>query len=257
MNGGRFRRVTDKTSITPIPRAMPGAKRKRKATDGPRSFGPGGKHWWAYAKRLENAQDRRGAIGSILVTGPRGSFGTEAVYEHESNDVEYTAKEVERTRHILMTEARSKELDEGYRFSGGGMRTFGRSDGTEIIEHLPCEVAACMHLYPTMPEKFDALLGLTYALIDNDTWLNMHYDHSEDGALQKALDWMYEAWNTLLNYSDRALGIDGEFTRRGVRTMLCKLIAKLIGEDILEEEVDYVPLMRDLVSTRRASNKEK
>ncbi len=255
MNGGRFRqRVTDKTAITPIPRAMPGATRKRKATGGPRSFGPGGKHWWAYAKRLENAQDRCGAIGSILVSGPRGSFGTEAVYEHESNEVEYTAKEVERTRHILMTEARSEALDEGYRFSGGGMRTFGRSDGTEIIECLPREVAACM-LYPTMPEKFDALLGLTYALFDNDTWLNMHYDHSEDGALQKALDWMYEAWNALLNYSDRALGIDGEFTRRGVFTMLCRLIGKVDGLE--EGEVDSLPLLRDLVSTRRTTYKEK
>ena len=70
-----------------------------------------------------------------------------------------------------------------------------------------------------MAKRFDMLLSLTMVLDEFDVWM---HDHEVDflQTAPKLLARLAKLWKATLAKSDAALGIDVEYTRKGVHAML-------------------------------------
>jgi hypothetical protein len=80
-----------------------------------------------------------------------------------------------------------------------------------------------------LPERFDALFGLTWALLQHDFWMMDNECYEVGGQCETSLARLAAAWKALLCNSDAVLGIDAEFTRPGVEALLAKLADELAG----------------------------
>ncbi len=80
---------------------------------------------------------------------------------------------------------------------------------------------------PSAAERFDALLGLTLALEQQGFWLHDNECYEKGGECETALKRLAKAWKGLLEQSNEVLGIDAEFTRRGVEALLHKFATKV------------------------------
>ena len=107
--------------------------------------------------------------------------------------------------------------------------------GNEIIDGIPREVTKALKK-PSLPARFDALLGLTVVLKGQDMWMHDNECYEKGGACEKAMKRLAAAWKELLQNSDAALGIDAEFTRRGVEALLQQFAAKLATVERDEEQ---------------------
>ncbi len=115
----------------------------------------------------------------------------------------------------------------------GGFMMFNTSDGNEVCEGIANRVTKARKL-KTLPEQFDSLLALTFALDHFDYWLNDNECYERGGALEKGLKSLAKAWKALLANPDTSIGIDPEYTRAGVVALL-EGLEKKANEEPREE----------------------
>ena len=77
--------------------------------------------------------------------------------------------------------------------------------------------------------RFDALFALTHALNSCDYWLNDNEywtPFAPGRELDKAVKKLADEWKKLLKHTDIELGIDSEFTRPGIESLLDEFSGK-------------------------------
>jgi hypothetical protein len=150
------------------------------------------------------------------------------VHRFEEDDAkEYTAEacaeDISRLRHILINDSRDKAHKKAHKFATcGSSMMFGTSEGNQICIGLPREVKKALKL-KTLPERFDTLFMLTYAIKEYDFWMNDNECWESGAELETAMKVLAKAWRDLLKRSDAELGIDAEFTRPGIEALLEQL----------------------------------
>eukprot|EP00900_Chrysochromulina_parva_P020209 jgi/Chrpa1/2821/Chrysochromulina_OHIO_Genome00010107-RA len=92
---------------------------------------------------------------------------------------------------------------------------FGTSEGNQICIGLPREVKKALKL-KTLPERFDTLSALTYAIKEYVFWMNDNECWESGAELETAM-------KVLAKACDAELGIDAEFTRPGIEALLEQL----------------------------------
>ena len=198
----------------------------------------------AHFERLKAVQEARGMKGSMLIVGiPRGEDDEESEEEESGEDDDeeekddgkvYTAEQMATLRHILVNDARDEALQKAFDFASGGQADQGfmmtnTHDGNQLIFSIPKEVKKATAAKKSLPQRFDALLALTYALKEYDFWIHDNECWEEGGELEKAIACLAKAWKTLLAKTDDELGIDGEFSRPGVEALL-EQFEEAVGE---------------------------
>ena len=68
--------------------------------------------------------------------------------------------------------------------------------------------------------KFDAMFGLTFSLYENADWMHDNECYGEGGQLDQAITLLGNTWKKLLEKSNEELGIDAEYTRKGIEAFL-------------------------------------
>ena len=86
-----------------------------------------------------------------------------------------------------------------------------------------------------MPERFDALFGLTHGLKSFDYWMHDNECWQPGEELEKAMAALAKAWRDMLKKSDAELGIDKEFTRPGIVSLLEQLEDDFSGCEATED----------------------
>lgn len=179
-------------------------------------------------ERLDAAMKRAGALGQMLVRGIRRRVEDEEEGDEGDSEAEegekYTEEEIATLRHIFITKNRDKELTKAETFVTCGqaddmIRMYNTTTGNQVILGIPREVNKIMRK-KTASAKFDGLLGLTYHLKDEDTWMMDNECWGEDGELANALIKLGDAWKELLAKSDSELKIDDGYSRGGVLCLL-------------------------------------
>jgi hypothetical protein len=88
-----------------------------------------------------------------------------------------------------------------------------------IISGISQEVAKALAMN-TFAEKFDAMFALTYALKQLDFWMHYNDMHGENEELENVIDLLGNTWKALLSNTNTELGIDEEYTRPGIESLL-------------------------------------
>ena len=127
-------------------------------------------------------------------------------------------------RHVIITKNRDAQLTKGMKFASGGQHgegfcMFGTGDGNSVIFGIPGQIASIKKM-KSFADQFDALLGLTKALMQYDVWMHDNECFWPGEELSKAIKLLGGTWKTLIAKSDAELGIDSEFTRPGVVALL-------------------------------------
>ena len=93
----------------------------------------------------------------------------------------------------------------------------------------------------TIPQKFDALFGLTYAIESCDSWTHDNECWGDGGELEKVIQKLSRAWKNLLANDNATLGIDADFTRPGVEALLGKLEQSIADEESIDTAFNWRP----------------
>jgi hypothetical protein len=156
-----------------------------------------------YMERLQQVSHAYGAVGYSLVRPVSRAVTEEDYAEEDSENFDprrCSQAQVDHVRVIIVTEARQKKM--------------------EAMARLVAEVVDAWRVFApkyrnlkSWPLRFDTIVGFTKALKDNHIWMD------DDGS-DVMVTGMARLWKTLLRKSNDQLGIDGEFTRPGVMTLL-------------------------------------
>jgi len=190
----------------------------------------------AYLARLKNKVEELGAEGTMLVKGVKHDKEDEDEDdEKEDNNDKVTAAQVAELRHIIITASRDKFLEAGAKFvtcgqHKDGCMMFMTSHGNAVIEGIANKVATAAKK-KNLTERFDALFGLTYALKTYDFWLN---DNEYGDEVAEHVKPLAKAWKALLARTDAELGIDTEFTRPGIVSLLTDF-----GDDLSSYRIQF------------------
>ena len=104
---------------------------------------------------------------------------------------------------------------------GGGFNFFSTSDGNDVVFGISDRVKKATAAKLAKTAKFDSLVMLTFALLENDTWARDNEAWEDGDEMQSACKKLAAAWKKLLGgNTDEDLGIDEEFTKPGVLAML-------------------------------------
>jgi hypothetical protein len=179
-----------------------------------------------YFKLLDKAISDHGCLGSMLIVGVDSNESDEDYDEdeHLTAPKELTADQVAKLRHILINDSRDAALKAALDFVMCGqaddfIKIFNTSDGNNIVFGIPIEVKKALKK-KTLPQRFDALFALTYGLKTTDFWMNDNECWGPGGELELAIKTLAKTWRNMLKRSDGELGIDTEFTRRGIVALL-------------------------------------
>lgn len=178
----------------------------------------------AYFARLDKALEEHNGKGSMLIMGIQRDSEDSEDSEDEDETTEYTAEQIAALRHIIINDSRAKAIEAGHSFascgqSEGGFCMFNTSSGNQVIFGIPGEIKKALKK-PTVAGQFDALFGLTHGLKEYDCWMhdNEYWEPGEE--LEKAIKKLAKAWKDTLKKGDLELGIDSEFTRPGIESLL-------------------------------------
>lgn len=142
--------------------------------------------------------------------------------EDDENKV-YTAEQISKLRHVLITENRAAALERAEKLVlgdqyGQGFAMFNTSFSNRLFRTVPAAITA-ISKKASAADRFDELYALTKSLFETDVWMN---DYDDSAGLKKLLTALGGAWKKLLALSDEELVIDAEFTRPGVLALLQK-----------------------------------
>jgi len=179
----------------------------------------------AYFDRLNKVTEDLKALGTMLVQGiPSNSDDDKDEEEDQKVSKVHTAEEIAQLRHIIINDSRDKCLKKAAKFATCGQEEDGcmmfvTSSGNDVIYGFPIEIDKAMRKKKTS-ERFDALFALTYYLKEYDFWMHDNEMWGEDGELNTAISKLAATWKKLLTKSSSDLGIDDDFTRPGIMTIL-------------------------------------
>jgi hypothetical protein len=193
----------------------------------------------AFFDRLKAVKQRCATEGVILIRGVK----LDNEDEEEEDDPVYTAEQLAGVRHVILTSRRKQMIDDAVDFATCGQaeemfKMFNTHSGNMVCMGISKRVAKALKL-KTLPEQFDSLLALTFAIDRYDSWIHDNECWERGGALEKGLNALAKAWKTLLANTDSALGIDSEYTRAGTEALLVKLEEKAGEQERGSEEDGY------------------
>jgi hypothetical protein len=124
-------------------------------------------HW----KALKEEVKRQNAAGwtNIRLIEPN--------YEEDDGKVDeenITAEQIAQMRHCILTENRSKSMNEMQELITGGECLFNTQFSYQIIEAYDDMDTKYKSLRQNYKKKFDMLLGFTYTLNEYDFWMDDH-----------------------------------------------------------------------------------
>jgi len=182
----------------------------------------------AHFARLNAALDKHNGKGSMLIMGIEREDSDDDDDE-EDDSTEYTAEQMARLRHIIINDSRDAALKAGHSFASCGQSDddfgfamFNTSHGNRVILGMPGAIKKALRK-PTAAGQFDALFGLTHGLKSYDTWMHDNECWEPGCELEKAIKALAKAWKDTLKKGDAELGIDPEFTRPGIESLLEQL----------------------------------
>jgi hypothetical protein len=220
----RLRSVHGSVTTVGANKIMPPAKKKKAATA---ALKPKEAHF----ARLEAALNQHNGKGSMLIMGVKSEDDEddEDDDEEQDDDTEYTAEQMAELRHIIINDSRDEALKVGHSFascgqsdSDCGFSMFNTSSGNEVVFGIPGAIKKALKK-PTAAGQFDALFGLTHGLKSFDSWMNDNECWEPGCELEKAIKALAKAWKDTLKKGDAELGIDAEFTRPGIESLLQQL----------------------------------
>jgi hypothetical protein len=202
----------------------------------------------AFFERLKAVKQRYATDRVIIVRGVRLEYGEDEEEEDEEDEDEeeganrtYTAEQLARLRYVILTSRRNRMIEEAMDFVTCGQAEeffmmFNTSDGNKVCLGIARRVTKALKL-KTLPQQFDSLFGLTFALSEEDHWLDDNEYYERNGALEKGLKALAKAWKKLLANTDADLGIDSEYTRAGTEGCL-EIMEEIVGEQERGEDKD-------------------
>jgi hypothetical protein len=201
----------------------------------------------AFFDTLDAVKQRYSIEDAILIRGVQRDDDDEEEEEEEDDDEEdadrvYTAEELAQLRYVLLTTWRKRMIDDAIKFVTGGQvgsmfMMFNTNSGNKVCAGIQKQVTKALKL-ATLPEQFDSLFALTFALDRYDDWLNDNEYWERGGILEKGLKALAKAWKGLLVNTDASLGIDPEYTRAGIEALLEDMEEK-VGEQSRGGESGY------------------
>jgi len=160
--------------------------------------------------------------GSILVRGVterRVGERDDNDDDDDDDDEDYTDEQLNSCRHIILTPNRKKQLEKMESFANPNEGFFNSRTSNQIILGLEFEVNRAMS--KVLPnEKFDALFALTYVLSQDSYWIYDNEFWEENDLLNQSIRLLAKAWRFLLKKPNAELGVDEEYTRPGIETLL-------------------------------------
>ena len=136
-------------------------------------------------------------------------------------------------RYIIITNKRAKLIEKAYDFTDPNGGWFNTNSGNIVIEGIPAQITRALKP-KDIPSRFDGLFALTTALDTNDFWLHDNECYGEDGSLDEAILKLGKAWKSLLKHTCDELGIDPEYTRPGIESLLSKFEEKVDETECIE-----------------------
>lgn len=202
-----------------------------------------------FEARFDATLKKEGIVGCLPIQGIDGIDSEDEEEENGASNrrakrpkIQLTAEQISMLRYVMVTKSREKAINQGLNFA---TQTYGDSQivrlntytGNEVICRMPGKINQCMMKKIPKCQQFDKLLGLTYALNDEDFWFYENELWEEGEELDKAIRKLASAWKELLPCSDEELGITDEFTRQGTLRLLEQLREKIDKGN--ESEVKY------------------
>ena len=142
-----------------------------------------------YFDRLKNVTERINGLGSLLISGIERDEDDEEEDGDEEKDIDlnkYTEDQISTLRHVLITKRRDKAMKNGQKVSDPEDGWFNTNTGNIVIQSIPGEIKKILKK-STIPEKFDYLFGLTYALYIDDSWMYDNEEWGEGGELDNSI----------------------------------------------------------------------
>ena len=188
-----------------------------------------------FFENLDAVLEARGGVGQMLIVGIGGD-DEEDEEEEEDLGKDYTEEQLATLRYIIITNKRAKLIEKAYDFTDPNGGWFNTNSGNIVIAGIPAQITKALKP-KDIPSRFDGLFALTTALDTNDYWLHDNECYGEDGTLDKAIIKLGKAWKALLKHTSDELGIDPEYTRPGIESLLSKFEEKVGETDCIE--VDF------------------
>eukprot|EP00008_Paramoeba_atlantica_P004395 CAMPEP_0201483564 /NCGR_PEP_ID=MMETSP0151_2-20130828/7760_1 /ASSEMBLY_ACC=CAM_ASM_000257 /TAXON_ID=200890 /ORGANISM="Paramoeba atlantica, Strain 621/1 / CCAP 1560/9" /LENGTH=262 /DNA_ID=CAMNT_0047866757 /DNA_START=22 /DNA_END=807 /DNA_ORIENTATION=- len=213
-------------------------KEETEAADDEENKSPGEK----YFSLLDKKSKELDAVGSMLVCGiqkeEEDDDEEEGAGKEEDAIKHLTEAEASKLRHLIVTKNREKEIEKGLKFASNGQHggffcMFNTSDGNAVISGIAGQLRRVQRI-KTLPQQFDALLGLTVGLKEYECWANDNEYWGEGDLLEKSVKSLGNAWKKLLQNDNEAMGIDEQFTRPALESFLEQFREMLANSEPVE-----------------------
>ena len=198
----------------------------------------------AFFERLTAFQEEHNFLGQMLIKGiPRssGDDSGEEDEEYDSDDEEaekaynakLTSEQMAGLRFVLITQNRADQLDAMREYVLGdqandGILMFNTSYSYGIRDGFYAfQSGVYAKKAKTWSQKLDLLFAYTYNLQEYDVWM-----HDNEGDMGDMVKDLAKLWKKILAKDDATLGIDAEYTRKGILAMLEQFKDKV-------EDVEY------------------
>jgi len=158
--------------------------------------------------------------------------------EDEDDKNEFTAAELNSLRCVLVNAKRQSLIDSAMKFVDPNGGWFNTNSGNIVIEGIPKEVKKAK-AKKTIPEQFDQMFALTYALKELDFWMHDNECWGKGEDLEKAITLLGKTWKKLLTKSNTELGIDAEFSRPGIESLLLQFAESVENCESIEKEFKW------------------
>ena len=206
---------------------------------------PPGTAWERYWARLdanidEDAEGPLKGLGRMMIRGVRHmersrdlGFDRDEGDEEQKPEASYTDAEMDYMRFIIVTQRRADEQEHMNEVVLGedahqSLHIINTSFSYRVLDSLADLQRELKQCKGDAAAKLDKLLGYTCTIDEFDVWMD---DHEMGWGGHRFLAALARLWKPLLQQSDAALGIDGEFTRKGVVCLLEKFKSKVEAID--------------------------
>ena len=187
-----------------------------------------------YFANLNTVVQANNMIGYL----PLVAIVREAEEEEDDDKNEFTEAELSSLRCVLVNAKRQSLIDSAMKFVDPNGGWFNTNSGNIVIEGIPKQVKKAK-AKKTIPEQFDQMFALTYALKELDFWMHDNECWGKGEDLEKAITLLGKTWTKLLTKSNTELGIDAEFSRPGIEALLSQFAESVEACESIEKEFKW------------------